>query len=239
MYVIYHKGIKFLLPYCMFKGPFTNTCWGPDAKRGPFKFLTLVRMGPWKKVTTNFSVKIGFTCFSLGWPIIFMAKSGALFFLLLFWGLKGAKKKFHNQFFLHQAPLTSLCERSVTYCAKLFTEVLRLKQLKVMYRKLLFFFKLWTSVDTFCMHCKKVVIFVRRSFAILLHWKFCIPGHLNATQMQKIILRHFILASIFVEMKTSQKLLLVQDFVFPFCFMKVKAYCIHVFLFMNHNLCSR
>ena len=38
---------------------------GPDAKRGPLKFLTLVRAAL-KKITTNFPVKIEFTCFSMG-----------------------------------------------------------------------------------------------------------------------------------------------------------------------------
>ena len=37
----------------------------PDAKRRPLKFLTLVK-GTLKKITTNFPVKIEFTCFSMG-----------------------------------------------------------------------------------------------------------------------------------------------------------------------------
>ena len=58
------------------QGPFTNTCnGGPDAKRGPLKFLTLVR-GPEKKITTDFPLKIEFTCFSMGLTRNFHGKKG-------------------------------------------------------------------------------------------------------------------------------------------------------------------
>ena len=40
---------------------------GPDAKRGPLKFLTLVRGAlKKKKKPTDFTLKIEFTCFSMG-----------------------------------------------------------------------------------------------------------------------------------------------------------------------------
>ena len=66
---------------------------GPDAKRGPLKFMTLVR-GTLKKIT-NFLVKIEFTCFSMGLTHNFHEKKGALNFLSLKWGAK----KFSRYFF--------------------------------------------------------------------------------------------------------------------------------------------
>ena len=48
---------------------------GPDAKRGPLKFLTLVR-GALKKITTDFPLKIEFTCFSMGLTRNFHGKKG-------------------------------------------------------------------------------------------------------------------------------------------------------------------
>ena len=44
------------------------------------------------------------------WHVIFMAKRGSWFF---FCGLKGGPKNFCDKYFLHQAPLTSVCERSL------------------------------------------------------------------------------------------------------------------------------
>ena len=52
---------------------------GPDAKRGHFKFLTLVR-GALKKITSNFPVKIEFTCYSMGLTRNFHGKRGVLKF---------------------------------------------------------------------------------------------------------------------------------------------------------------
>ena len=62
---------------------------GPWCKKGPFpgKFLTLVRGA--LKISTNFPVKIEFTCFLWGWPVIFMEKRGDD----TFWGLKGGGRK--------------------------------------------------------------------------------------------------------------------------------------------------
>ena len=69
-------------------------------KGGPLKFLTLVRGWP-KQITTDFPLKIEFTCFSMGLTSDFMAKRGALKF---FCGLKGPRKIF--------AIIYSFCIRS-------------------------------------------------------------------------------------------------------------------------------
>ena len=74
------------------KGPFTNTCkaGGLMQKGGPLKFLTLVR-GALTKITTDFSLKIEFTCFSMGLTCNFHGKKGGPDFLC---GLKGGPEKF-------------------------------------------------------------------------------------------------------------------------------------------------
>ncbi len=74
------------------QGPFTNTCYGgPDAKRGPLKFLALGGAGP-EKNTVNFPVKIASTCFSMGLTHNFHGqKKGGLY---IFSGLKGGPEKF-------------------------------------------------------------------------------------------------------------------------------------------------
>ena len=82
-------------------------------KGGPLKILTVCK-GALKKITTDFPLKIEFTC--LGWPVIFMAKKGGPEFF--FCGLKGGgggggENAFRDKYFLHQAPLTSVCERSL------------------------------------------------------------------------------------------------------------------------------
>ena len=83
---------------------------GPDAKRGPFKFLSLLK-GVLKKLLQIFQGQLSLRAFLRGWPIIFMAKRGAL---KLFWCRKGEPKKFFcYELFLHQAPLTSVCEQSL------------------------------------------------------------------------------------------------------------------------------
>ena len=57
-------------------GTFTNTCKGGlIQKGGPLKFLTLVR-GAEKKITTDFLLKIEFTCFSMGLTHTFHGKKG-------------------------------------------------------------------------------------------------------------------------------------------------------------------
>ena len=67
-------------------GPFTNTCKGGlMQKGGPLNFLTLVRGAP-KKITTDFPLKIEFTCFSMGLTCNFHGKKGGPEF---FCGLKG------------------------------------------------------------------------------------------------------------------------------------------------------
>ena len=80
---------------------------GLGAKSGALKFLTLVR-GALK--ITKFPVKIEFSCISMGWPIIFMAKRGLKFFEV--W--RGGGEISTLFFFLHQAPLSSVCEWSLT-----------------------------------------------------------------------------------------------------------------------------
>ena len=72
---------------------------GPDAKRGPLKFVTLVR-GTLKKIT-NFLVKIEFTCFSMGLTHNFYEKKGGLEFFESEMG--GPKFSRYFFFFLHQA----------------------------------------------------------------------------------------------------------------------------------------
>ena len=87
------------------------TCKGGGGwcKKGPLKLLTFVR-GAWKS-TTDFPLKIEFTCFLWGWPMIFMAKRGALKF---FCSLKGGPRKiFVINIFCIWSPLTSVCERSL------------------------------------------------------------------------------------------------------------------------------
>ena len=77
-------------------------------KGGSLKFLTLVR-GALKKITTDFPIKIELTCFSMGLTRNFHGKKGGP---EIFCGL-GAPKNFRDKYFLHQAPLTSVCERSL------------------------------------------------------------------------------------------------------------------------------
>ena len=58
------------------KGPFTNTCKrGPDAKRGALKIFDPCKGGP-EKITTDFPLKIEFTCFSMGLTRNFHSKKG-------------------------------------------------------------------------------------------------------------------------------------------------------------------
>ena len=77
-------------------------------KGGPLKCLTLVR-GALEKITTDFPLKIEFTCFSMGLTRNF-GKKGVPEILLR---SEGAPKNFCDKYFLHQAPLTSVCERSL------------------------------------------------------------------------------------------------------------------------------
>ena len=70
-------------------------------KGGPLKFLTLVR-GGLKKITTDFPLKIEFTCFSMGLTCNFHVKKGGPEFFLR--SERGALKNFRDKYFLHQAP---------------------------------------------------------------------------------------------------------------------------------------
>ena len=87
------------------KGPFTNTCKGGWCKKGPLKCLTLVR-GALKKITTDFPLKIEFTCFSLGLTSNFHGKKGGpdFFFFFFLRSEGGAPKHFRDKYFLHQGP---------------------------------------------------------------------------------------------------------------------------------------
>ena len=49
---------------------------GPDAKKGPLKFVTHVRGASPKKITTNFPAKIEFTYFSMRLTPNFCDKKG-------------------------------------------------------------------------------------------------------------------------------------------------------------------
>ena len=94
-------------------------------KGGPLKFLTLVR-GALKKITTDFPLKIEFTCFSMGLTRNFHGKKGARKF---FCGLKGGPEKFRDKFFLHQAPLTSVYEQSLRIIVIFLTSYLYLHEI--------------------------------------------------------------------------------------------------------------
>ena len=78
---------------------------GPDAKRGPLKFLTLVRGGP-EKNTTDFPLKIEFTCFSMGLTRNFHGKKGGGG-LNFFCDLKGGglENVFCDKYFCNRPPL--------------------------------------------------------------------------------------------------------------------------------------
>ena len=86
---------------------------GPDAKRGALKIFDPCKGAgeALKKITTNFPVKIKFTCFSTGLTRNSHGKKGALKFFEV-WRGEGAKH-FRDKIFLHQAILTSVCERSL------------------------------------------------------------------------------------------------------------------------------
>ena len=86
---------------------------GADAKRGPLKFLTLVR-GALKKNSINFLVKIEFACFSMGSTRNLYGKKGGWNSLR---SERGPRKKFRDFFFLAScsSPLTSVCGRSLRY----------------------------------------------------------------------------------------------------------------------------
>ena len=59
-------------------------------KGGRLNFLTLVRGGGLEKITTNFPVKIEFTCFPMGLTHNFHGKKGGP---EIFGGLKGGPRK--------------------------------------------------------------------------------------------------------------------------------------------------
>ena len=85
----------------------SQTLVGGLIQKGTLTIFDPYKAGPWKKLTANFQVKIEFTY--RDWPVLFMAKRGALNFLRF----EGGPEKKFAIFFLHQAPLTSVCERSL------------------------------------------------------------------------------------------------------------------------------
>ena len=72
-------------------------------KGGPLNFLTLVRGAP-KKITTDFPLKIEFTCFSMGLTCNFHGKKGGP---EIFCGLKGggAENFLRKNIFCFRPPL--------------------------------------------------------------------------------------------------------------------------------------
>ena len=83
-------------------GPFTNTCEGGLMQKGGLlKYLTLVR-GALKKISTDFPLKIEFTCFSMGLPRSFYGKKGGL---EIFCGLKGGQIFLRKIIFAFGPPL--------------------------------------------------------------------------------------------------------------------------------------
>ena len=82
-------------------------------RKGALKLFEPCKGGP-EKIAKDFPLKIEFTCFSMGLTHNFHGKKGGGD-LNFFCGLKGAPKNFRDKYFLHQAPLTSVCERSLTH----------------------------------------------------------------------------------------------------------------------------
>ena len=89
---------------------------GAWCKKGALKIFDpwLVRGGAWKKITTDFPLKIEFTCFSMGLTRNFHGKKGALKFFLR--SESGPRKIFAINIFCIRPPLTSVCERSLKIC---------------------------------------------------------------------------------------------------------------------------
>ena len=82
-------------------------------KGGPWKFLTLVRRAL-KKNTTDFPLKIEFTCFSMGLTRNFHGKKGGA--LKFFFRSEGGPRKiFAINIFCIRPPLTSVCEWSLRW----------------------------------------------------------------------------------------------------------------------------
>ena len=71
-------------------------------KGGPLKFFDPCKGGALKKITTDFPLKIEFTCFSMGLTCNFHGKNGGP---EIFLRSEGGSKNFHDNYFLHQAPL--------------------------------------------------------------------------------------------------------------------------------------
>ena len=72
------------------KGPFTNTCKGGLMQKGALKIFYPCKGGP-KKITADFPLKIGFTCFSMELTHNFHGKKGGP---EIFCSLKGGPEKF-------------------------------------------------------------------------------------------------------------------------------------------------
>ena len=95
------------------KGPFTNTCKGGAwCKKGGPENVGARKGGSWKK-TLILPLKSEFIWFSMGLTPIFLVKKGRP---EKFWGPKGGPWKFFVLiFFCIRPPLTSVCERSLTF----------------------------------------------------------------------------------------------------------------------------
>ena len=82
--------------------------------KGELKIFEPCKGGAWKKITTDFPLRIEFTCFSMGLTRNFHGKKGAWIFFFFFFAVwRGAPKNFRDKYFLYRAPLTSVCERSL------------------------------------------------------------------------------------------------------------------------------
>ena len=83
---------------------------GVWCKKGGLEFFDPCKGGP-KKITTDFPLKIEFTCFSMGLTCNFHGKKGGP---EIFCSLKGGLKNFcEKNIFCFRPPLASICERSL------------------------------------------------------------------------------------------------------------------------------
>ena len=118
--------MKFLLA---FRDRSQTLVRGADAKRGPFKLLTLVRGENLKKITTDSPLKIEFTCFSMGLTRNFHGKKRGPG---IFCGLKGGPKNFRDKYFFAWGPPYK-CLRTVPYREE-FSEITKYKHIQAMYK---------------------------------------------------------------------------------------------------------
>ena len=84
---------------------------GSWCKKGALKIFDPCKGGP-EKITTEFPLKIEFTCFSMGLTRNFHGKKGGLWNFFAVW--RGPRKIFAINIFCIRPLLTSVCERSLT-----------------------------------------------------------------------------------------------------------------------------